>query len=172
MDISEMSNNSLQILEELKNRDHSSEIVNVDEDVVKIVIVSVMGGKFAFYGSDVKEILSECEIYWIPGVPEYIPGLINVRGDIESVIDIRSIISSSSYDANKWQIVMAQKDDFRSGIIVDWVEDVIDIPASAFSKQITSLEGTGNDVFSGEISIENSMIPLLDIGKLAAKIMP
>jgi purine-binding chemotaxis protein CheW len=172
MDISEMSNNSLQILEELKKRDHSSEIVNVDEDVVKIVIVSVMGGKFAFYGSDVKEILSECEIYWIPGVPEYIPGLINVRGDIESVIDIRSIISSGRYDANKWQIVMAQKDDFRSGIIVDWVEDVIDIPASAFSKQITSLEGTGNDVFSGEISIENTMIPLLDIGKLAAKIMP
>ena len=169
MNVDKIDLDSLQLLAELKKHDHAAVVVNVDEDVIKTVIVSVMDRNYAFYGSDIKEILTGSEIYWVPGVPEYIPGLINVRGDIESVIDIRYIINSVRYDPSRWQIVMAQKDDFRSGIIVDSVVDVIDVPAKVFSTQIQSLDSAEMDLFSGEIIIDNTVIPLIDVNKLALK---
>ena len=158
------------MLEELKRRQHSREVVDVEEERVKVMIFVCGEGRYAFYGSDIREILSGCEISWVPGLPDYLPGLINVRGDIESVIEIRHFLGVESARGGSGLIAMAVRPDFRSGVLIDAIDDVVDIPISAIQPPLSTLGGVARDLVAGEIEYRGHTVTLLDIDKLAARI--
>ena len=158
------------ILNELKKRQNSREVVDVEEERVKIVIFVCGKNRFAFYGSDIREILPACDISWVPCLPDYLPGLINVRGDIESVISISHFLGEDKGEQGKQLIAMAVAGEFRSGILIDSIEDVVDIPLSTIHPPLATLNGAARDLVVGEIEYDKSTISLLDVGKLAALI--
>lgn len=159
-----------QILDELKRRQRTKDVVDVEEERVKLVIFSCGGHRYAFYGNDIREILPSYEISWVPCLPEYLPGLINVRGDIESVIDIRHFLGEELNHQGKHLIAMAVKGTFHSGIMIDSIEDVVDIPVNSIHAPLTTLSGAARDLVAGELEYAGAMVTLLDIEKLAAKI--
>ena len=158
------------ILEELKRRQRTKEIIDVEEERVKIIIFTCGSNRYAFYGGHVREFLPKCDISWVPGLPDYLPGLINVRGDIESVIDIRHFLGEEKGDNWTGLIAMAVLEEFRSGIMIDAIKDVVDIPCSSIHPPLSTLDGAARDLVAGTIDYDNETISLLDIGKLAAKI--
>lgn len=158
------------VLDELKRRQRTKEVVDVEEERVKVIIFLCGEGRYAFYGGDIREILPTCEICWVPSLPDYLPGLINVRGDIESVIDIRQFLGEEKADPGRSLIAMAVREDFRSGVMIDSVEDVVDIPLSTIRPPLATLDGAARELVVGEIEYGSETISLLDIGKLATKI--
>lgn len=158
------------ILDELKRRQRTKEVVDVEEERVKIVIFICGENRYAFYGTDIREILPTCEISWVPSLPDYLPGLINVRGDIESVIDLRYFLGEERKDHGKRPIAMAVHGDFHSGVMIESIEDVVDIPLSTIHPPLATLNGAARDLVIGEIEYCGETISLLDVGKLAALI--
>lgn len=158
------------ILAELKKRQHSRGVVDVEGDKVKVVIFFCGANRYAFYGDNITEILPTCDISWVPSLPDYLPGLINIRGDIESVIDIRYFLGEEKVDREKYLIAMAAHEGFHSGVIIDSIEDVVDIPQSSIHPPLATLNGAAGDLVTGEIEYDGATISLLDIGKLAALI--
>ncbi|MHB8057302.1 MAG: chemotaxis protein CheW [Desulfuromonadaceae bacterium] len=156
------------VLEELKRRQRTKEVVDVEEERVKVVIFSCGVNLFAFYGRDIREILPPCDISWVPSLPDYLPGLINVRGDIESVIDLRHFLGEEKVAGGKRLIAMAVHGDFHSGVMIESIEDVVDIPISTSHPPLATLNGTVRDLVVGEIEYGGKTVSLLDIGKLAA----
>jgi purine-binding chemotaxis protein CheW len=69
-----------------QRRESRQEIVNVDEPTVKLVIFALGEKYFAFHGERIREILAQADVFFVPGSPASLEGVINVRGDIESVI--------------------------------------------------------------------------------------
>ena len=162
---------SERILSELKRRQRTKEVVDVDEERVKVVIFGCGSNLFAFYGRDIREILPAGEISWVPSLPDYIPGLINIRGDIESVIDIRHFLGEEKISNSSSLIAMAVQGDFHSGIMIDSIEDVVDIPQSTIHPPLATLNGAARDLVTGEIEYGGKTISLLDVGSLAALIV-
>lgn len=158
------------LLDEVKRSIHEKDVVDVEEERVKIVVFSSGGNRYAFYGSDIREILPAREIFWVPSLPDCLPGLINVRGDIESVIDIRHFLGGTQTDAAKCLIAIAERGDFRSGILIDAVEDVLDLPVSSIKPPLSSLGGAARELAAGEIELEQETATLLNIDMLAAKV--
>ena len=158
------------ILGELKRRQRTKEVVDVEEERVKVVIFICGSNLYAFYGRDIREILPSSDISWVPSLPEYLPGLINVRGDIESVIDLRHFLGEEKNDPGKRLIAMAVCGDFHSGLIIEAIEDVVDIPLSLIHPPLSTLNGAARDLVIGEIEYGGNTISLLDIGKLASLI--
>lgn len=158
------------ILDELKRRQRNKEIVDVEEERVKVVIFTCSEKLFAFYGVDIREILSSCEISWVPCLPDYLPGLINIRGDIESVVDIRHFLGEGKGPLATNLVAMAVHGEFNCGILIDSIEDVVDIPRSAIHPPLNTLNGRARDLVCGETEFNGVMVSLLDIGKLAALI--
>ena len=75
----------------LSQRLGHQEIIDVDEPVIKLVIFSLGEQHFAFLGEAIKEVLPGTEtVFFVPGMPASVEGVINVRGDIESVIQLYS----------------------------------------------------------------------------------
>jgi purine-binding chemotaxis protein CheW len=158
------------ILDELKRRRRTKDVVDVEEERIKVVIFICGDNRYAFYGTDIREILPTCDISWVPCLPDYLPGLINVRGDIESVIDIRHFLGEEYGDRCKCLVAMAVRGDFHSGVMIDSIEDVVDIPLSTIHPPLATLNGAARDLVIGEIEYGGRTISLLDIGKLAALI--
>ncbi|MDD2365103.1 MAG: chemotaxis protein CheW [Desulfuromonadaceae bacterium] len=158
------------ILEELKRRQMTKEVVDVEEGRVKVVIFVCGLNRYAFYGTDIREILPASEISWVPSLPDYIPGLINVRGDIESVIDLHYFLGEEKVESGKLQIAMAVRGEFHSGIMIDSIVDVLDIALSNIQPPLATLSGAVRDLVTGEIEYGGETISLLDVGKLEALI--
>jgi purine-binding chemotaxis protein CheW len=162
----------VRLLGEIKSIRHAEGDAAPAEESVKVVLVRAGVGHYAFLGRDIQEILSGNEIFWVPGLPDFLPGLIHVRGDIESVIDIQRLLGAppGASGATGRLIVMAVRQDFRSGILVDEVEDVVDLPRSAIQPPLITLEEGVRDLVAGEIRLGERLVPLLDLERLQARV--
>lgn len=159
------------ILEEIGKRKSQQEIVDVDEERVKLVVFKLLDGFYAFYGVDVKEILPVGKIQYVPGSPTFILGVINVRGDIESVLDTNSFLGlPDQTQSNQNRIIIAAKDGMRSGLMAGSVEDVLDIPVSAVKKPISTLNDNIKNFVAGETDYNGNNVTLLDVGKIFKKV--
>ena len=159
------------VLDAIKRQRRVNDVVNVEEERVKIVVFSVAGGRYAFYGANIREILPAGEISWVPSLPEYLPGLINVRGDIESVVDISYFLGGKPDVRTGGFILLVVCGDFQSGIRVDNIEDVVDVQASAVEPPLSTLGGPAGDLVRGEVRLGRESATLLDIEKLTVRIM-
>jgi len=153
---------SARILSELKLLRESRSITDVDEPMVKLVVFSLAGGLYAFPGANVLEILPAEGISPIPGTPDCIPGLITVRGDIESVIDLRRVLELPAPADDPAQILLATGGDVRSGVLIDGVEDVVDIPRGSILPPPRNLDRQLRELVAGELERDGSSVTLLD----------
>jgi purine-binding chemotaxis protein CheW len=115
----------------------------------------------------VQEVLKLPEIAPVPGVPDYILGIINLRGDVVTVIDARrrmSLPDREPDDASR--IVIIDVDNQNVGILVDSVAEVVQIAPDA----VDPAPAVGNDQTSrfilGVTSTEEGLTILIDLNKL------
>lgn len=162
---------SEQILSEIEQLRIRGKIVDVEEEKVKVIIFSLLGDYYAFYGSHIKEILPQTNIYYVPGSPDFITGVINVRGDIESVININKLIGlPDSKNTPKSRIAIAVSGNMRSGIMLDALEDVIDVAVSSIKPAISTLSSSVGDFVVGEMMYRDRNVTLLNLGNIFARI--
>ncbi len=158
------------ILAELHLLGERENIVDVEEARVKIVVFTLGEVHYAFYGERVREILPPMEISPVPGTPPFIAGLVNVRGDVESVVDIRSFLRMPAAADVHGLIALATDGDVRSGILVDAVLDVVDVPEGAISPPLPTLDDAVREFVAGSVEYGDRNVTLLDIGTIFGKI--
>ena len=165
-------NKSSKILQAVKERSNGDQIVNVDEETEKIIIFKLGDEFYSLFSGDVREILSLKKINFVPGSPDFILGIINVRGDLESVIDMNKILGLSWHKESKQnRIIVAEKGDFRSGILVGSVEDVLDVPKRSIKEPPSSVSELIKDFVIGAVEYKGATVTLLDIESIFCKKM-
>ncbi|HIX28258.1 MAG TPA: chemotaxis protein CheW [Candidatus Blautia stercoravium] len=109
----------------------------------------------------VTEIITNHSITMIPLVPDYVTGIINLRGQIIPIIDIRLRMGKPSISyTNTSCIIVLNINDTNLGIIVDSVQQVIDIDRSQISPVPTE---NHQELINGMISLnERSVLLFLD----------
>ncbi len=115
----------------------------------------------------VQEVLRVSEIAPVPGAPEYVLGIINLRGNVVTVIDTRERLGLSSKEVDdSTRIVIIEADKQVVGILVDSVAEVVDMRMS----EVESAPNVGNDESSkyiqGVASHDDELLILVDLNKL------
>ncbi|HSH29073.1 MAG TPA: chemotaxis protein CheW [Thiohalobacter sp.] len=115
----------------------------------------------------VQEVLRWTEIAPVPGAPDYVLGIINLRGNVVTVIDTRlrlGLPPREPDDASRIVIIEAERQ--VVGILVDSVAEVMDLN----SAEIDSAPNVGNDESSkyiqGVASRDGNLLILIDLNKL------
>ncbi|MBI3794918.1 MAG: chemotaxis protein CheW [Nitrospinae bacterium] len=159
-----------EILNAVRERISATKIVDVNEQTVQLVFFTLLGGSYAIKGEDVKEILYPGKITPVPGTPAYLLGLINVRGDVESVVDFNLFLSlqKEPESANK-RILIAEKAGLRTGILVGSVMDVEDVPKSTVGASIGTIDDSKKEFIAGSVSYRDKNVTLLDLEKVFQK---
>ena len=108
------------------------EVVNVDERMVKLVIFALGPHWFAFHGTHIREILAQAVVHFVPGCPPSLEGVINVRGDIATVIRLHDVLQlpapASGQDS---AIMLGSGAGIESGLRVDRIIDVVYVAHSS-----------------------------------------
>lgn len=159
------------IIEQSKKHLEAQKETRVEEEMTKVVIFTLKGVYYAFYGELVKGILPYSPVTFVPGCPDYIPGIINVRGDIESIVNINHFLGSqSSPVSNKTRIIIAETADIRTGIVVDSVEDVADVPTASIIPAISTIDQSVKDFVEGEFQYNGLLVTLFNLERLFDRI--
>lgn len=122
------------------------------------------------YGVDilkVQEIKGYAPATPVPNTPSYIKGVMNLRGTIIPVLDLRRKLQMSEADYNQFTVIIVVKVATKVvGLVVDSVSDVLNIPKSAV--QDTPEMGGHVDVrfISGMAKVSDKLVMLLDIEKV------
>jgi purine-binding chemotaxis protein CheW len=100
------------------------------EEEVRICLFSISGDTYAVTVDILAEIIIPQKIFSVPTTPSHVIGIINLRGNIVPIVDIRPALSLSvSAGAN--QIAIIRYNQMTLGILVDTVAEVISVPLSS-----------------------------------------
>ncbi len=135
----------------------------------KNLIFSLEHEKYGIPLSSVKEVIGMSKITPVPHVPEFFKGLINLRGKIISVIDLRIklAVPAEAYQAKKTSIIITDVNDLTIGTIVDDVNEVVGFDDSQIEVDLDISSGIQRKYIRGVAKAEdNTLILLLDISKV------
>lgn len=119
------------------------------------------------------EIVRVPEITAVPDAPDYMEGVINLRGKIVSVIDLRKRLGEKKVSMGKRNRILVVDHNGRlSGLIVDSASEVLKIPASDVEPSPAALHDglncvTGLAKYKGRLIVLLDMTRLLDLGVVA-----
>lgn len=122
------------------------------------------------YGIDILKV-QEIRGYETPTriahAPPFLKGVVNLRGTIVPIVDMRLKFNCSKADYNSFTVVIILNLGSRIvGIVVDSVSDVMELPASSIRPAPEVDSGISSDCILGLGSVGERMLILLDIGKL------
>ena len=148
----------------------------VQEDAKKEIMEGVEGKYLTFvlcneeYGLEilkVREIISMIDVTTVPQTPDFIKGVINLRGKVIPVIDLRLKFGMPETDYTKETCnIVVDVQGLLMGIVVDTVSEVLEIaeadiePPPSFGSKIAT------DFILGMGKVKGKVIILLDIGKI------
>lgn len=126
------------------------------------------------YGVDilrVQEIMGWNPVTRIPNTPEYLRGVLNLRGSIVPILDLRMRFDMEQADYTPTTVVIVlsvqQGNEERTlGVVVDGVSDVINVPAENIKPAPDFGTAVNTEFIDGLATVEEQMVMLLDIDKL------
>jgi purine-binding chemotaxis protein CheW len=124
------------------------------------------------YGVDimsVREIKGWTEITFLPKQPEYVRGVLNLRGVIVPIIDLRCRFGQGTTEASPLHVVIIVQVATRQvGILVDRVLDIVSFELDQVQPVPGVANGSRANFLSGLVTIESGMIALIDLPNLLA----
>lgn len=142
--------------------------VRSSDVLLQLVTFNLVGEEFGLPILDVREIIRMVEVTPVPHSPDFVEGVINLRGQILPVIDLRKRFNLESSVANEdTRIVVVEINKNLIGLIVDGVNEVLRIPSETVNPapQIVS-SGIGAEYIQGIAHYNEKMIILVDLERV------
>lgn len=129
----------------------------------RIITVCVEQRTFGIDVQKVREIKGWQATTAIPHAPEHVRGVLNLRGVIIAVYDLRARIGLGMTEASRGHVIVVVDHGERTlGLLVDSVSDIVDVPASAIRPPPDN-DAAGSHLLSGLALLDSSIVSLLDL---------
>jgi len=137
-----------------------------DDQILRWVTFRLEKEAYGISVTQVREVLRVTDIAPVPGAPDYVLGIINLRGNVVTVIDMRKRFNLESIDTDEQsRIVIIEVEGQEVGILVDSVAEVVDLAVS----EVEMAPMVGNDdsarFIQGVTSRDGDLLILLDVNK-------
>ncbi|MGG3451313.1 MULTISPECIES: chemotaxis protein CheW [Bacillaceae] len=134
---------------------------------VKVIAFQLVDKEYALPVHQVYSIEKLMHITRVPGTVPFVKGVINLRGVVTPIIDLRSRFGlvDEKYD-DTTRIIIAALDDMEVGLIVDGANDVLDIPLDAIEPQPEVVGSMGDEYITGVAKLEKRLLIMLSLEKI------
>lgn len=124
---------------------------------------------FGVHVLDVQEVIRYQEMTHVPLASEVISGLINLRGQIVTAIDLRRRLSLNDRPAGQLPMNMVVRtDDGAVSLLVDEIGDVIEVTEESFERPPETMQGTARDLVRGVYKLKEGLLLILDTERAVA----
>jgi purine-binding chemotaxis protein CheW len=134
----------------------------------RFVLLSIADTHYAVPEAFVAELERVPRITPVPGVPAWMRGVTNLRGDIVSVIDMRAFLGLGPHVSPSARLLVVRLLDepFSTGLIVDAVDRIVAVPSAEIKAPASPLEGPLSGYLGGVCTIGERLAVVLDIDRL------
>lgn len=118
----------------------------------------------------VQEISKNIAVTVVHRAPRYVCGVINLRGEIVTVVDLRMKFGFAPLlQGEEQQIVIVRQGDENIGLLVDTVSDVVSADRWDIEPPPSNLAGVPGRFFNGIYKLEHDLVAILNIDELLAR---
>jgi purine-binding chemotaxis protein CheW len=152
---------------ETGDADDKTDEANLTDEVLEeqMVVFKLAGEQYGVRITQVQEINRLSQITKVPRAPRFVEGVVNLRGEVIPVIDLRKRFEIEYKDYNEFtRIIVSDINNKKIGIIVDEVLEVLRIPARLLEDTPEILQGNQAYQFmNGIAKLSNRMIMMLNL---------
>ncbi|MBD7942675.1 MULTISPECIES: chemotaxis protein CheW [Psychrobacillus] len=136
----------------------------LDLQNLKVVVFQLADKEYVIPVSQVQGIEKLIHITRVPKTPSFVKGVINLRGVVTPIIDLKSRfnLGESTLDESS-RIIIISLEDMNVGVIVDSANDVLDIPMDSIEPQPEVVGGLEQDFIAGVTKIDKRLLILLHL---------
>ena len=134
------------------------------EDTLEVVEFDLANERYAFPLTQVRGVSLLHELTPVPCTPAFVLGIINLRGEIRTVIDLKKFFDlpdSGITELNK--IILIERDEMQLGILADAIRGVRRIPLSDLQPSLPTLTDIRADYLRG---VTSDRLVVLDAGRI------
>lgn len=152
---------------ELTDSNHALQEREQTESLIQLVSFTLDKEEFGIDILKVQEINRTPNITRVPNCPDFIEGVINLRGRIVPIIDLRKRFGMRATEQNKdTRIIVVEVLSKVVGFIVDSVSEVLRIPHSVIDAPPALVSGIRAEFIEGIGKLENRLLILLNLEKI------
>lgn len=139
----------------------------LEQEYLKVIVFQLADKEYAIPVSNVQGIEKLMHITRVPKTEKYVKGVINLRGVVTPIIDLRERFSIPfTENEDTARIIIITLDEMEVGFVVDSANDVIDIPVNSIEQQPEVVGSNEEEFISGVAKLENRLLILLHLDKV------
>ncbi|MCX8026279.1 MAG: chemotaxis protein CheW [Thermodesulfovibrionales bacterium] len=140
------------------------------EELLQLVTLTLGDEEYAVDILKVQEINRMKEITRVPNAPSYVEGVINLRGKVIPVVNLRAKFGLMDKEKDdKTRIMIMDIQGITMGLIVDSVSEVLRIPTSIVEPTPPMASNISSEFIKGIAKLDERLIILLDMDRLLGK---
>lgn len=140
------------------------------KEVFQLVTFRLGNEEFSLDILKVQEIIRHMELTRVPRTPDFVDGVINLRGRVIPVLDLRKRFGLPAEDkTNETRIIVVDVDDRTVGLKVDAVSEVLRIPSDTVEPPPAIVTGAESEYIKGVGKLDGRLLILLDVAKILSR---
>jgi chemotaxis signal transduction protein len=144
---------------------------NEPREETRQIVVFRLGREW--YGVDitkVKEVMKVGQITYLPSSAEHIAGILNLRGNILSVTDLKTIFGLAHEEpTEKRRVIAVESGVVETGLLVDEVVESIDVPVRKIEPALLTLQAGREGYIEGQCQLDDKLIALVNVEKVLGR---
>jgi purine-binding chemotaxis protein CheW len=144
-----------------------SKMAELQGTELKVIVFQLKDKEYAIPVQQVRSIEKVYHITRVPRTPDFVKGVINLRGVVTPIIDLRKRfgLEEASLSENT-RVIIVTLDEIEVGFIVDAANDVVDIPTEAIEPAPEVVDAVQVDYINGVAKIGKRLLILLNLEKV------
>ncbi|MCZ0755441.1 chemotaxis protein CheW [Anoxybacillus sp. J5B_2022] len=140
------------------------------ETELKVIVFQLKDEEYAIPVQQVRSIEKVQHITRVPRTPKFVKGVINLRGVVTPIIDLRERFGIEALPFNEQtRIIIVALGEMEVGLIVDAANDVLDLPIKSIEPPPEVIEAVEADYINGVAKVGKRLLILLNLEKVLEK---
>ncbi|PIC84477.1 chemotaxis protein CheW [Sporosarcina sp. P21c] len=134
---------------------------------MKVIVFQLMNKEYAIGLDVVESIEKSLSITRVPRMPSYVKGVLNLRGVVTPVVDLRERFDMEYKEFDETScIIIVSHAGAEVGLIVDDANDVMDVPTSSIGPQPEVVGSVESEFISGVAKVGKRLLVMLNLEKV------
>ena len=143
------------------------EVKGQSEEMLQLVSFHIGQEEFGLGIQSIQEINRMVDITRVPNAPEFVSGVINLRGKVIPIINLRKRFGFPPKESDRnTRIIVVELSGMVVGFIVDSVSEVLRIPKNITEPPPSIVAGIGSEYITAVAKLDNRLLILLDLERI------
>lgn len=134
---------------------------------VRMLSFSLGGENYCVHIRDVKEVVRVNRITRVPNTPEFIIGVMNLRGEIISLVDIAYFLGLAGKELTREaRVIVTDVKGKSMGVVVDRIKETLYVEEKSIQPTVATIKGRRATYTKGEVKTAAEILAVLDLEKI------